>query len=100
MKLPRGTLEKSRVVPSPGATFETALSRELTGYAVLVPQDSLLLNEDCRGVVTFEAGIPMLAYHKGTDRGGPAALADLTVPGPLQRLAVFAQQRDAYSRPR
>ncbi|WP_338727356.1 hypothetical protein [Haladaptatus sp. DJG-WS-42] len=96
MKLPRGTLEKSRVVPSPGATFETALERELTGYAVLVPQDSLLLDEDGRGVVTFEAGIPLLAYHTGTNRGGPAALADLAVPGPYS-VSLFSLSADVLA---
>ncbi|MFD1588095.1 hypothetical protein ACFR9U_14015 [Halorientalis brevis] len=28
--------------------------------------------------------MPVLAYHTDTDRGGPAALADLAVPGPYR----------------
>jgi len=49
-------------------------------------------------VVAFEEGVPRFAYHTGTDRGGPAALADLAVPGPYdvalhesdEALGVFA----------
>lgn len=93
MRLPRGDLVKSRVVESPGTTLETALDRELTGYAVFVPQDSLLLDEEGRGVVTFEDGIPVLAYHTGTDRAGPAALADLAVPGPYS-VSLFSLRAD------
>ena len=82
MKLPRGQLVRSRVVSTPGTALAGVLDRELTGYAVLEPQDALLLDGDGRGVVTFEDGVPVLAYHTGTDRGGTAALADLVVPGP------------------
>jgi len=82
MKLPRGTLSKSRVVTDPRDTLADVLDRELTGYAVFESQDSLLLDAEGRGVVTFEDGVPMVAYHTGTDRGGPPALADLAVPGP------------------
>jgi len=82
MKLPRGTLSKSRVVTDPRDTLADVLDRELTGYAVFESQDSLLLDAEGRGVVTFEDGIPVVAYHTGTDRGGPPALADLAVPGP------------------
>ena len=88
MKLPRGSLLKSRVVTDPRDTLADVLDRELTGYAVFESQDSLLLDADGRGVVTFEDGIPVLAYHTGTDRGGPPALADLAVPGPYH-VSVF-----------
>lgn len=84
MKLPRGELLRSRVVSDLSTTLEDALDRSLTGYAVLEPQDALLLDADGRGVLTFEDGVPMVAYHTGTDAGGPAALADLVVPGPYR----------------
>ncbi|MFB6308795.1 MAG: hypothetical protein ABEH35_05640 [Haloarculaceae archaeon] len=82
MKLPEGRLVRSRVVDEPRHPLADALDRELTGYAVLEPQDTLLLDGDGRGVLTFENGVPVVAYHTGSDRGGPAALADLAVPGP------------------
>ncbi|WP_132057092.1 hypothetical protein [Halorussus amylolyticus] len=82
MNLPRGTLVRSRVVGDPAAALSTALDRELTGYAVFEPQDALLLDADSEGVVTFDDGVPVCAYHTGTGRGGANALADLAVPGP------------------
>lgn len=89
MKLPAGTLVRSRVVTDPRTVLVDALDRDLTGYAVLEPQGSLLLDDDGAGVVTFEAGVPVVAYHTGTDRGGPRALADLAASGPYD-LELFA----------
>ena len=80
--LPEGTLLRSRVESDPDVPLAAALDRELTGYAVLEPQDALLLDADGAGLVAFEAGVPRFAYHTGTDRGGPEALADLAAPGP------------------
>lgn len=74
----------SRVVEDAAAALSLALDRELTGHAVLTPQDSLLLDGDGEGVVAFEDGVPTHVVHTGTDRGGSAALADLAVPGPLR----------------
>lgn len=82
MRLPRGRLVRSRVVEQPATALATVLDRRLTGYAVFEPQDTLLLDATARGVLTFADGVPMLAYHTETDRGGPSALADLAVPGP------------------
>jgi len=82
MKLPRGQLVRSRVVSNPGTALATMLDCGLTGYALLEPQEALLLSADERGVLTFEDGVPVLAYHTGTDRGGVEALADFAVPGP------------------
>ncbi|WP_336329005.1 MULTISPECIES: hypothetical protein [unclassified Haloarcula] len=82
MKLPRGRLDKSRVVTDPRDTLADVLDRELTGYAVFESQETLLLDGEGRGVITFTDGVPVLVYHTGTDRGGPPALADLAVPGP------------------
>ncbi len=82
MNLPGGELVRSRVVSDPATALESVLERRLTGYAVFEPQDSLLLDADGHGVLVFESGVPTVAYHTGTGRGGPPALADLAVPGP------------------
>lgn len=82
MNLPDGRLLRSRVVEDPGEALESALDRRLTGYAVLEPQDALLLDADATGVITFRDGAPVAAVHVGSQRGGPPALADLAVPGP------------------
>jgi len=84
MKIPRGELVRSRVVSDPAVALEAALDRELTGYAVLEPQDALLLDRGTTGVITFEDGVPVLAYDVESDGGGPDALADLAVPGPYR----------------
>jgi hypothetical protein len=84
MRLPEGDLVRSRVVSDPGVALSTALDRRLTGYAVLRPQDTLLLGGDRRAVLTFEDGIPVLAYDGASDRGGGDALGDLAVPGPYK----------------
>ncbi|MFC7156268.1 hypothetical protein ACFQPA_12525 [Halomarina halobia] len=84
LSIPRGRLVRSRVVEGVDVVLADALSRALTGYAVLVPQETLLLDEDDRAVLTFEDGVPVLAYHVGTDAGGPRALADLAPCGPCR----------------
>ena len=89
MKLPSGRLVRSRVVTDPRTVLVDALDRALTGYAVLEPQDALLLDDEGAGVVTLEDGVPVVAYHTGTDRGGPPALADLAASGPY-RLELYA----------
>lgn len=76
-RLPRGELLRSRVVPSPRALLEDALDRRLTGYAAITPGDALLLDGRGRGLLTFEDGVPVVAYHERTGRGGEPALADL-----------------------
>ena len=84
LHIPRGELLRSRVVSDLGTPLATALDRELTGYATVVPQETLLLAGDVRGVLTFEAGVPVLAYNSVTDNGGGDALAELAVPGPYR----------------
>lgn len=88
MKLPRGRLQRRRVVEDLGTPLANALDAELTGYATLESQDALLLSAEGLGVVTFEAGVPVVAYHTGTDEGGPAALAAVAGGGPY-RLELF-----------
>lgn len=82
IQIPRGTLVRSHVVTDPGAALSAVLERELTGYALFEPHDSLLLDASTRGVLTFEDGVPVLAYEVESDTGGPAALGALAVPGP------------------
>lgn len=61
MKLPRGRLQRRRVVSDVATPLANALDAELTGYARLESQDALLLSADGVGVLTFEAGIPVVA---------------------------------------
>ena len=84
MKLPQGRLVRQRVVSDPGTALSSALEMELTGYARLESQDALLLDADGVGVVTFERGIPVVAYHTATDTAGEDALADIAVAGPYR----------------
>lgn len=70
-------LAEEHDVTDVATALEDALDRRLDGYAVLAPRDVLLDDADDRGVLTFEGGVPALAYHAGTDRGGPPALADV-----------------------
>ena len=94
LRIPRGNLLRSRVVSDIGTTLSRVLDRELTGYATLVPQETLLLSGDAKGVVTFTDGIPVLAYNTVTDNGGPNALAELAVPGPY-RVELYAVDAEA-----
>lgn len=82
IRIPRGTLIQSRVVSDPGVALAAALDRGLTGYALFEPHDAVLLDSETRGVITFENGVPVLAYEAESDTGGSAALGALAVPGP------------------
>lgn len=82
MNVPEGALLQSHVVEEPRDPLAIALDRQLNGYAIFEPQETLLLDTGGRGLVTFRDGVPELAYYTGTDRGGPPALADLAMPGP------------------
>jgi len=83
MNVPEGDLRRSRVVADAAAPLEAALDRRLTGYLVLRPADPLV-PDDGGGVITVEEGVPVVAYHDGTDTGGPAALASLSGHGPYR----------------
>jgi hypothetical protein len=96
MKVPRGSLVRRRVINNPGTVLETALEAGLTGYARLESQDALLLDGEGVGVLTFLDGIPTAAYHTGSERGGPPALADLAVDGPY-RLELFELDEGALT---
>lgn len=84
MKLPRGDLVASRVVDDYVVALRDALETAVTGYLVLEPGATLLTEADDAGVLTLVDGVPVLASHTGTGRGGPGALADLAGPGPVQ----------------
>ena len=94
MKLPRGRLVRQRVIADPATALERALDAGLTGYARLESQDALLLDAEGVGVLTFEDGVPVAAYHTGTDNAGPDALADIAVAGPY-RLELY--ELDAHA---
>jgi hypothetical protein len=95
--IPDGELLRSRVVTSLSPALEDVLERRLDGYALLSPQDALLGAGEDRGVITFEAGVPTLVYHAGTDRGGPPAIADIGSPPFLFEL--YALDADALEFP-
>lgn len=72
--IPAGDLVRSRIVEDAAQPLRDALDRRHSGYAVLEPAEGVLLNDGARAVLTFEHGVPVLAYHVGTGRGGPGAL--------------------------
>ena len=83
IEVPNGDLRASRVVADAATPLADALDRRLTGYVVLRPAEPVA-PDDGAGVVTMEDGVPVVAYHDGTDRGGPAALGPLAGPGPYR----------------
>lgn len=84
MKLPRGDVVASRVLDDHERALRAAFDERLTGYLVLEPSTTLLLDDDGAGVLTVSDGVPVLASHTGTERGGADALADLAGPGPVK----------------
>jgi hypothetical protein len=88
MRHPRGRLRRQRVVEDPATALANALDADLTGYARLESQDALLLDAEGAGVVTFTDGVPVAAYHTGTDSAGAEALSDIAVAGPY-RLGLY-----------
>lgn len=92
MKLPRGEVVAARVADDHGVALRAAHDEALTGYLVLEPSATLLLDEEGAGVLTVVEGVPVLASHTGTGCGGADALADLAGPGPVkvERRAVDA----------
>ncbi len=96
MKLPQGQLVRKRVVDDLGTALVNALDSALTGYARLEAQDALLLDATGVGVLTFDSGVPVVAYHTGTDNGGNAALTDIAVAGPY-RLELYELTPDVLT---
>jgi hypothetical protein len=84
MKLPRGVLASSRVVDDHSLVLRSTLDDAVTGYLVLEPAGSLLLDDDGACVITVADGVPVLASHTSSGRGGADALAALAGPGPVQ----------------
>lgn len=82
MNLPSGNLYRSRVVTDFAIPLATALDTDLTGYARLEPHDTLLLDETGAGILTFEDGLPVAAFHTGSDVAGEEALSRIAVTGP------------------
>lgn len=82
MKVSGGTLLQSRVVDTLELLLADALDRELTGYARIEPSDLMLFDQNGREVLTFADGVPMAAYHTGTEATGLPALQDLPELGP------------------
>ncbi len=95
--IPNGELLRSRVVTALAPALADALDRRLDGYALISSRNALLDDSDETGVVTFEAGVPVLAYHSGTDRGGPPALED--IGSPPYRFELYALDADALELP-
>lgn len=93
MDIPRGQLLRQRVLEEPGTVLSNALDRELTGYARLEPQETLLLDADGVGVLVFEDGVPVAAYQTGTDTGGSEAIDDIAAGGPY-RLELYSLDGD------
>ncbi|WP_336021765.1 hypothetical protein [Halobellus salinisoli] len=91
--IPEGELVRSRTDADVGDTLAGVLDRELTGYVVFEPQDSILLGDDERAVLTFDSGIPVLAYHPASDTGGDDALDALS--GSLFHAALYELPPDA-----
>jgi hypothetical protein len=82
-RLPPGELVASRVHADAGELLEAALDRRLTGYARIEPREALLGGGD-RGVLAFEEGVPILAYHPDSGAGGATAIGTLAIPGPCR----------------
>lgn len=84
LHIPRGELLRSRVVTDPATVLRAALEKHLTGYVTVAPGETLLLDGEARGILTFEDGVPVLAYDPASDDGGADALAALADPGPVR----------------
>jgi hypothetical protein len=97
MEIPRGQLLRRRVLDDPGTVLANVLDRELTGYARLAPQETLLLDAEHIGIVVFEDGVPVAAYQTGTDTGGADAVDELATGGPY-RLELYRLDDDILDR--
>ncbi|AUX08980.1 hypothetical protein AArcSl_1349 [Halalkaliarchaeum desulfuricum] len=96
LHVPQGELLSSRVVTDLGVSLRRALEEALTGYVLLEPQETLLLDGDVHGVLTLEDGVPTLVYDVAADERGSRALARLADPGPY-RVERYATDPEAIS---
>ena len=99
MTLPTGRATFDRVVTELADPLEVALDRDLTGYAEIVPQAALLLDESGSGVLWLDEGVPTRASHTGTGATGTAVLADLAATGPYRVRLVAVGADDLGARP-
>lgn len=97
MDLPQGRLLRKRVLKEVETVLTGALEQQLTGYARLEPQDTLLLDGQGVGVLTFEDGIPVGAYHTETENEGPEALTEIASSGPY-RLELYELDKSVVDR--
>jgi len=96
MNLPQGRLLRQRVLNTVETVLTGALDRNLTGYARLEPQETLLLSADRAGVLTFTDGVPIAAYHTEPDATGADALTEIASSGPY-RLGLYALEESALA---
>ncbi|MFT4946853.1 MAG: hypothetical protein ACI8TL_001090 [Natronomonas sp.] len=94
MNLPQGQLLRQRMLNTAETILTSALDRDLTGYARLEPQETLLLSADQAGVITFTDGVPVAAYHTNPDATGTDALTEIASSGPY-RLGLYALEESA-----
>lgn len=86
----RGELIYDRVVEDPGTVLARGLDAGFSGYAVIEPAGTVLLDGEDRGVMTLRDGVPVAAHHEGSEAAGPAAVAALANRGPY-RIALYAE---------
>lgn len=97
MDLPQGRLLRKRVLRDIGTVLSGALDRGLTGYARLEPQETLLLDSQGAGVLVFDGGVPVAAYHTETDAGGERAVTEIASSGPY-RLELYELDEGVIAR--
>lgn len=78
-----GRLAFSRTVTDLSIPLAAALDAEHTGYAVLEPQQTILLDSTDRLTLFFDDGVPTHARHSDGRTGG-AALASLADAAPCR----------------
>lgn len=99
MTLPTGRATFDRVVTELAEPLAVALDRDLTGYAEIVPQATLLFDETGSGVLWFEDGVPTHASHTGTGATGTDVLANLAATGPYRVRLVSVADDEMAARP-
>jgi len=85
LRIPRGDLSSSRVVSDVGTTLARALDRELTGYATLVPQETLLLEGRAPRRRHLRRRRPRTGVQHGERQRRPGRPRRARGPGPLSR---------------